>query len=185
MTTNFELQPKEAELQQLAEQCWKEAPNRERRLEEEAFEAGRSVRNGDYSLANLEAIVRWKSERLVQLVISNSTTSIRRALEVAASPESTIAEALTALLALRGVEMSLATSILAAIHPDRYIELEMGDLEALGQARQDVRFYEAYLEFCRRLVERGIVQPQVDLPGPTSLHALDRALVQWSRNREL
>ena len=89
------------------------------------------------------------------------------------------------MLALRGVDMSLATSILAAIYPERYIELEMGDLEALGQMRQDVRFYEEYLAFCQRLVERGIVKPQIDLPGPTPLHALDRALVQWSRNRML
>lgn len=185
MTTHFELQPKESELQDLAEQCWQEAPNRERRLEEEAFEAGEAIRLGDYSPANLEAIVRWKSERLVQYVIANSTTSIRRALEVAASPEGSTGEALTALLALRGIGMSLATSILAAIHPDRYIELEPGDLEALGQARQDVRFYEEYLSCCRRLVERGTVQPQIGLPGPTPLHALDRALQQWSRNRAL
>lgn len=81
--------------------------------------------------------------------------------------------------------MSLATAILAAIYPERYIELEMGDLEALGLARQDVRFYEEYLAFCRRLVESGIVKPQTNLPGPTTLHALDRALVQWSRNRML
>lgn len=185
MTAHFELQPSEKELQQLADQCWKEAPNRERRLEEEAFEAGEAIRHGDYSLANLEAIVRWKSERLVQYVIANSTTSIRRALEMAAAPESSIAEALSALLALRGVDMSLATSILAAIYPERYIELEMGDLEALGQARQDVRFYEEYLAFCQRLVDRGIVMPQRDLPGPAPLHTLDRALVQWARNRML
>jgi len=185
MTAHFELQPSETELQQLAEQCWQEAPNRERHLEEEAFEAGEAIRHGDYSLANLEAIVRWKSERVVQYIIANSTTSIRRALEVAAAPESSTAEALCALLALRGVEISLATAILATIFPERYIELEMGDLEALGQARQDVRFYEEYLAFCRRLVERGIVKPQTDMPGPTPLHTLDRALVQWSRNRSL
>jgi hypothetical protein len=185
MTTHFELQPKEGELQKLAEQSWDEAPNLERRLEEAAFEAGEAIRKGDYSLPNLEAIVRWKSERLVQNVIANSTTSIRRALEVATTPETTTAEALSALLALKGVDLPLATSILAAIYPDKYIELEMGDLEALGQARQDVRFYEEYLRFCRRLVMRGVVKPQNELPGPTPLRALDRALVQWSRNRSL
>src|SRR5579859_3408498 len=76
MTAHFELQPSEKELQKLAEQCWQEAPNKERCLEEEAFEAGEGIRHGDYSLANLEAIVRWKSERLVQVVIANSNTSI-------------------------------------------------------------------------------------------------------------
>ena len=185
MTTHFELQPKETELQKLADQCWEEAPNRERRLEEEAYEAGEAIRNGEYSLANLEAIVRWKSERLVVYVIANSTTSIRRALEVAATSESTTAEAMSALLALKGVDLPLATAIMAVIHPDKYIELDMGDLEALGQMRQDVRFYEEYLAFCRRLVDRGILTPQNELPGPTPLHALDRALVQWSRNRSL
>ena len=46
MTTRFELQPKEKELQKLADQCWQEAPNRERRLEEEAYEAGEAIRKG-------------------------------------------------------------------------------------------------------------------------------------------
>lgn len=185
MTTRFELQPQETELQKLADQCWEEAPNRERRLEEEAFEAGEAIRNGDYALVNLEAIVRWKSERAVQYVIANSTTSIRRALEVAAMKESTTAEALSALMSLKGIDLTLATTILAVIFPEKYIELEVGDLEALGQARQDVRFYEEYLHFCQRLVEKGIVRPQMELPGPSPLHALDRALVQWSRNRQL
>ena len=109
MTTHFELQPNELELQKLAEQCWQEAPSRERRLEEEAFEAGDAIRKGDYSLANLESIVRWKSERAVQYVIANSTTSIRRALEAAASPESSTAGALSALLALKRMDLSLVT----------------------------------------------------------------------------
>ncbi len=185
MTAHFELQPAESELRELAEQCWQEASNREREIEAEAFEAGAAIRNGDYSLANLEVIVRWKSERLVQYLIGNSSVSIRRALEVAASPESSIEEALTALLELRGVEITVASAILATIYPEKYIELDLRSLEGLGLARQDVRFYAEYLEFCRRLVERGIVKPQADLPGPSPLHALDRALSQWSRNRTL
>jgi len=55
MTAHFELQPAESELQTLAEQYWTEACNRERQLEIDAFEAGAAIRNGDYSLANLEA----------------------------------------------------------------------------------------------------------------------------------
>lgn len=185
MVAHFELQPAESELQELAEQYWQEACNRERNLETEAFEAGAAIRRGDFSLANLEAIVRWKSERVVPFLIGNSTERIRRTLEVAASPESSTRDAVTALLELRGVDISMASAILAAIHPDRYIELDYNDLEALGQARQDVRFYEEYLAFCRALAERNIVQPQSDLPGATSLHTLDRALSQWARNRAL
>ncbi len=185
MTAHFELQPTESELQNLAEQYWQEACNKERQLETDAFEAGAAIRNGDYTLANLEAIVRWKSERLVPYLIGNSTERIRRSLEAAAAPESSTREAINALLELRGVDISMASAILAAIYPERYIELDFQDLEALGQARQDVRFYEEYLAFCRRLADRGIVQPQNDLPGPTPLRALDRALSQWSRNRSL
>ena len=185
MTTHFELQPTEGEIQRLAQQCWEESGNRERMLEAEAFEAGAAIRNGDYSLGNLETIVRWKSERLVQYLIGNSTVKIRRALEVAASPESSTAEALMALQELRGVDIPMASAIMATIFPERYIELDLRALEGLGMVRQDVRFYEEDLEFCRRLVARGIVMPQDDLPGPTPLHALDRALSQWSRNRAM
>lgn len=185
MTTHFELQPAEREIQVLAQQCWEESGNRERMLEAEAFEAGAAIRKGEYTLANLEAIVRWKSERLVQYLIGNSSVNIQRSLEVAASPESSTAEAMTALLELRGVDIPMASAILAAIYPEKYIELDLRALEGLGMVRQDVRFYEEYLEFCRRLVERGVVMPQPELPGPTPLHALDRALSQWSRNRTL
>ncbi len=183
MTAHFELQPAEKELQTLADRYWQESCNRERQLEIEAFEAGVSIRNGEYSLANLEAIVRWKSERLVHYLIGNGSQRIRRALEVASAPESSTHEAMLALLELRGVDVPMASAILACIFPERYIELDYQDLEALGQARQDVRFYEEYLEFCRGLAGRGVVQPQGELPGPTPLHALDRALSQWSRSR--
>src|SRR5271157_1450961 len=65
----FDLQPAEAELQQLAEQLWNKACDREHQLEIAAFEAGKAIRNGDYTLENLEAIVRWKSERVVHYLI--------------------------------------------------------------------------------------------------------------------
>jgi hypothetical protein len=185
MTCHFELQPAETELQELAEQYWQRACNRERQLETEAFEAGASIRNGEYTLANLELIVRWKSERLVFYLLGNGTERIRRALEVAASPESSTKEAMLALLELRGVDVPMASSILSTIFPERYIELDFEDLEALGQVRQDIRFYEEYLSYCRMIADKGIVQPQEQLPGPTPLHALDRALAQWARNRSV
>lgn len=183
MSAHFELQPAETDLQKLAEDYWQQCCNRERQLEVEAFDAGRAIRNGEYTLANLEAIVRWKSERLVHYLIGNGSQRIRRALEVAASPEAGTREAMMALLELKGVDVPMASAILACIFPERYIELDYQDLEALGQARQDVRFYEEYLEYCRGLAQRGVVFPQVELPGATSLHTLDRALAQWSRNR--
>ena len=86
-----------------------------------------------------------------------------------------------ALLELQGVDVPVASAILAAIFPERYTVLDFRSLEALGHARHDVSFYEEYLAFCRRLAESEIVKPQSDLPAPTPLRALDRALWEWSK----
>jgi hypothetical protein len=182
MVAYFQLQPPETELQELAEQYWKKADEKEQKLEKAAFEAGESIRNGDFTLANLEAIVRWKAERAVQFLIGNSNEKIRRVLAVAANPEATTETAMMALLELKGVDLPMASAILAAIYPERYTVLDFRALEALGHARHDVRFYEEYLAFCKRLAESNIVQPQSDLPAPTSLRTLDRALWEWTRS---
>jgi hypothetical protein len=182
MVAYFQLQPAEAELQDLAEQYWQTAGEKEHELEKAAFEAGEAIRNGDYSLANLEAIVRWKSERAVQVLIGNSNEKIRRALAVATSPESSTEAAVKALLDLHGIDIALASAVLAAIFPERYTALDYRTLEALGHARHDVRFYEEYLAFCKRLAESNIVTPQSELPAPTPLRTLDRALWEWSRS---
>jgi len=182
MVAYFQLQPAETDLQQLAEQYWENTGERDRELEKAAFEAGEAIRNGDYSLANLEAIVRWKSERVVHYLIGNSNEKIKRALAVAASPDASTEAAVKALLELHGVDIPVASAILAAIFPARYTVLDFRALEALGQARHDVQFYEEYLAFCKRLAESEIVKPQDGLPGPTPLRALDRALCEWSRS---
>ena len=179
----FELQPEESELQQLAEQCWQKAGEREHELEKAAYEAGAAIRAGEYSLANLEAIVRWKSERVVHYLIANSGAKIRQVLAVAASPDSSTRKAVEALMELRGVDLAIASAILACIAPDRYNVLDFRTLEALGHARHDVNFYAEYVEFCRKLAEQSLVKPQSDLPGGTPLHALERALWEWSRVR--
>jgi hypothetical protein len=182
MVAYFQLQPAEAELQDLAEQYWQTSGEKEHELEKAAFEAGEAIRNGDYSLANLEAIVRWKSERAVQVLIGNSNETIRRALALAASPESTTETAVNALTELHGIDIVLASAVLAAIFPERYTVLDFRTLEALGHARHDVRFYEEYLAFCKRLAESNIVTPQSELPAPTPLRTIDRALWEWSRS---
>jgi hypothetical protein len=180
---HFELQPEEQELQQLAEQYWQKAGKREQQLETDAFEAGAAIRGGDYSLVNLEVIVRWKSERMVHYLVGNSEAKIKKVLAVAAAPETSVRTAVDALTSLRGIDLSIASAILAAIAPERYNVLDFRALEALGHERHNVEFYAEYVAFCKRLAERGIVAPQPDLPGPTSLHALDRALWEWSRSR--
>ena len=178
----FELQPEAADLQHLAEQYWEKTGEKEHQLEREAFEAGASIRNGDYSLANLETIVRWKSERVVHYLIGNSEAKIRRVLAVAAAPETSLGNAVDALTSLRGIDLPIASAILTAIMPERYNVLDFRSLEALGHARHNVDFYAEYVGFCRRLAERGLVAPQGELPGATALHTLDRALWEWSRS---
>jgi hypothetical protein len=182
MVAYFQLQPAEAELQELAEQYWQKAGEKEHELEKSAFEAGEGIRNGDYTLANLEAIVRWKSERAVHYLIGNSNEKIRRVLSVAASPQSSTETAVRALLELHGIDMTIASAVLAAIFPDRYTVLDYRSLEALGHSRHDVAFYEEYLAFCKRLAESNIVKSQDSLPGPTPLRTLDRALWEWSKS---
>jgi hypothetical protein len=179
----FHLQPEGSELEKLADQCWQKAGEREHELEQAAFEAGASIRKGEHSLANLEAIVRWKSERIVHYLIGNSEAKIRQLLAVAAAPDCPTAKAVEALMGLRGVDLGIASAILTCIHPDRYNVLDFRTLEAIGHERHDINFYIEYVEFCRRLAEKGIVKPQKDLPGPTPLHALERALWEWSRVR--
>ena len=178
----FELQPAEAELQQLAEQYWQKSGEKEQQLERAAFEAGESIRNGEFTLANLENIVRWKSERVVHYLIANSESQIRKVLAVAASPETSTRGAINALTELRGIDLPIASAILATIAPERYTVLDFRALEALGHARHDVEFYVEYVAFCKHLADCGVIQPQPDLPGPTALHALERSLWEWSRS---
>lgn len=178
---HFELQPTETELQRLAEQSWRIAGDREHQLEQAAFEAGVAIRAGEYTLANIESIVRWKSDRAAQYLVGNSQAKISEALAIAAAPDSSTRRAVEALLELRGVDLPIASAILAAIQPERYNVLDYRTLEALGHQRHDVAFYSEYVAFCRRLAEQGLVKPQSDLPGPTALHALERALGEWSR----
>ena len=178
---HFDLQPQKSELQTLADQYWQNTGENEHQLEKAAFDAGAAIRRGDHSLANLELIVRWKSERVVHYLIGNSETQIRKALSVAASPSSSVRAAVEALTELRGIDISVASAILSAIHPDRYAVLDFRTLEALGHARHDIGFYEQFLTFCRQMAASGGVKPQGELPGPTSLHSLERALWEWSR----
>jgi len=179
----FDLQPAESELQQLAERYWQEAGTRERELERAAFEAGELIRGGDFTLPNLETIVRWKSERMVHYLIGNSNQNIKSALTVATAADTSPQDAINALIGLRGVDLSIASAIMATIFPERYAVLDYRALEALGHGKHDVQFYAEYNAFCNRLAEEGKMKPQDDLPGATPLHALERALWQWSRTR--
>jgi hypothetical protein len=179
---HFELQPSVDDLQNLAEKFWRDSGEKWQKAEEAAFEAGKAIRNGNFSLANLTAILKWKSPRSVHHLDGNSPDQINAALEKAASPDISTKDAMEALMKLRGVAVPVASAILTTIFPERYTVIDFRALEALGHPLISVEFYEDYLAFCRKLADSGIIRPQGDLPAPTTLRALDRALWQWSKN---
>jgi len=179
---HFELQPSEGDLQNLAEKFWRDAGEKWQKAEEAAFEAGKAIRNGNFSLNNLKAILKWKSPRSVHHLDGNSPDQINVALKKAASPDISTKDAMEALMMLRGVAVPVASAILTTIFPDRYTVIDFRALEALGHPLISVEFYEEYLAFCKKLADRGIVKAQDGLPAPTALRALDRALWQWSKD---
>ncbi|MGA2166697.1 MAG: hypothetical protein ABSG62_00705 [Terracidiphilus sp.] len=179
---HFELQPEKEKLQNLAEEYWLKASEKERELEKAVFEAGEAIRRGEYSLGHLETIVRWKSPRVVPHLCKNNMEDLEAALEVAASANTPTKDALEALIQLHGVAIPVSSAILTAIFLERYTVLDFHALEALGHPQQDMKFYEEYLAFCRRLADSAEIRPQEGLPAPTTLRALDRALWRWSKN---
>jgi hypothetical protein len=79
--------------------------------DDRAYEAGRRIAAGDHTRANLEVIVRWKSERRVALIARNTDAEIEDALRLvllAKEPRS----AFGILMALSGVATPMASAIL-------------------------------------------------------------------------
>ena len=188
---HFKLQPPESKLKQLADEYWEKLGGTYQQLERDAFDAGKRILQGglsDHDLKeNLKIIIYWKSPRVIHYFYDddgNSPEKIRKAVEKATAPTSTVQEAVVALTGLRGVGVPVASAILTAIFPDRYTVIDFRALEALGHDAAGIEFYRHYLEFCRELAESGKVHLQADLPAPTALRALDRALWQWSASQE-
>jgi hypothetical protein len=85
----------------------------------EARQAGRRILKGDYSRANLVKIARWKSPRSIGRVESNSDRDIQDALRLAVEARTERA-ALAVLRGLRGVDVPVASAIMAAIRPEGF-----------------------------------------------------------------
>jgi anion-transporting ArsA/GET3 family ATPase len=180
----FELQPNESDLQGLANELWQGLDDQWKKLEKAAFEAGKKIREGDYSRDNLKAIVQWKSPRTVHHLIDNSDEKIEAALKVAASEQSTVEESFKALRKLKGIGVPVASAILTTIFPDQYTIIDFRALEALGHPQMSVEFYKEYLAHCKSLVGKVGITPQDNAPAPTALRALDRALWRWSEKKD-
>jgi hypothetical protein len=115
----------------------------------------------------------WKTVRSRPKVASNTEDAVvdatRRAL--AAEDEAT---RITALLALDGVGVPTASTLLYFAFPDDYPILDVRALESLGvkpRSQYPVGFWLEYLAACRELARRAGV----------SIRTLDKALWQYSK----
>jgi hypothetical protein len=139
-----------------------------------ALDAGQRIATGDYNLTNLKRIISWKSPRSIGRAERNTEADVTDALRSAVSAKTDRA-AVAVLIGLRGVDVPVASAILAAINPDRFTIIDYRALESLGVKRLSptVDFYLEYLAHCRHLASKHGV----------SLRDLDRALWQWSKER--
>jgi hypothetical protein len=149
----FNLQIEASKLPDLAKQRLQEMSPKKRKLEQDAFKSGTAIREGKVTRGNLKKIVLWKSARTVPLLKKNTDYKIRKALKTASDIKTPVKDALDALMKLNGIDISIASAILTAIHPDSYTVIDFRALEALGHPRHTVDFYVAYLDCCKKLAK--------------------------------
>jgi hypothetical protein len=137
--------------------------------------AGERIRRGSYDRENLNQIFDWKTKgRGRSRLNKNDDAEIREALKIAATAERP-RTAMAVLVGLAGVDVPVASAILAMVHPDDYTVIDFRALESLNYTGNyySIPFYLDYREFCIRLARKWNM----------SLRDLDRALWQWSKNQ--
>jgi hypothetical protein len=138
--------------------------------------AGAAARaRGYYRRAEFVLVCAWKTARSTPKVALNPAVraATRRAL---ADPEE--AARMQALLALTGVGVPTASTLLYFAFPALYPILDVRALESLGvkpRSTYPIAFWLDYLAACRDLADRCGV----------SIRTLDKALWQWSKERSL
>ena len=142
----------------------------------EATTAGRHARErGHYTKKEFMVVCRWKSPRSPGRAATNSPTTIRRQTRIAFATDDE-AERMRALIALAGVGVPVASTLLHFAFPRRFPILDWRALESLGQKRRStypISYWLEYLNACRRIARENTVQ----------LRTLDKALWQHSRER--
>jgi len=150
-----------------------------------AFEAGRRIRDGAYTLDNLIAIAEWKLERApgnyypsMAIIRKSDPVQVERVLRFI-TRTSNKKLAIEILDEIDGIGVRVASAIMTAIYPDRYTIIDVHALRELGEEKQASRpdttvdFYLKYLDFClATAAELGV-----------SLRDLDKALWQKDVNR--
>jgi hypothetical protein len=140
-----------------------------------AEDAGRAIAGGDYSVIHFERIVAWKTNgRGRSRLRLNKPEEVRDALwlaHVAKTPRASIA----VLMGLHGVDVPVASSVMAMVSPTTHTVIDYRALEALDYdgPNRSLSFYLHYRTYCEKLAAEW------DL----SLRDLDRALWQWSKDR--
>ena len=137
-----------------------------------ALAAGKLIRAGQYTRANLSEIFEWKTKgRGRSRLLRNTDEEIEDALQLATNAKTERA-AISVLQGLYGVDVPVASAILAMIYPERYTIIDFRALHALGNRITDrsVDFFLIYLLYCRQLAKTHKL----------SLRNLDRALWRWS-----
>jgi hypothetical protein len=107
--------------------------------------------------------------------LKNSNVEIADALSLALLAKTDRAS-VAVLSGLNGVQIPVASAILAAVDPARFTIIDFRALEALsivGQQYITIDFYLAYLVECRNIARENRV----------TLRTLDRALWQWSKEK--
>jgi hypothetical protein len=140
--------------------------------------AGAAARaRGYYRRGEFMLVCAWKTVRSTPKVALNTAPAVRAATRRAlACPEE--AGRMEALLALTGVGVPTASTLLYFAFPDRYPILDVRALESLGakpRSTYPIGFWLDYLAVCRALADRCGV----------STRTLDKALWQWSKERSL
>jgi len=174
--SEFKLQFDISEIPALAERYEKAIGN----LDEQAFKHAANIvaRKGAHTketLVDLLEVMRWKSQRALNLLHNNTEDEIFEALDIALDTEHE-RTAIAVLCGLEGFGVPMASAVLTALHssfdPDRFTIIDWRALEALGCKDETITLplYLDYLDFIFDLKERT----------GHSLRVIDRALWQWS-----
>jgi hypothetical protein len=130
---------------------------------------------GHYTRAEFIEVCAWKTVRSRPKVAANPERAVIDATARAlGATDETIR--ISALLALGGVGVPTASTLLYCAFPDDYPILDVRALESLGvkpRSAYPVSFWLAYLEACRSLAQASGV----------SLRTLDKAL--WQHSKEI
>jgi HEAT repeat protein len=129
---------------------------------------------GHYTRAQFLVVCAWETPRSRPRVAANGEEAVRAATHVALSSSDERVR-MEALLALGGVGVPTASTLLYFAEPDRYPILDVRALASLGQRPRSgsypVAYWLEYLSACRALAQRHGVD----------LRTLDKALWQYSR----